>query len=394
LIKEVRRVKLAEAMSRLGTETAFEVLARARALEAQGREIVHLEIGEPDFDTPSNIIETAGTAMREGQTHYSPSAGIPELRQAVAEYTAETRGVKVTPEQVVVTPGAKPIMFFVILALVEEGDEVLYPNPGFPIYESMINFVGAKPVPLVLEEERGFRFDVSQLRKKVSPRTKLLIINTPQNPTGGMLTREDLEEIAAVAREYDLMVLSDEVYERIVYEGEHVSFLSMPDVQERTILLNGFSKTYAMTGWRLGYGVMPEELAVHITRLMTNSNSCTCTFIQHGGVEALRGPQDAPRQMVEEFRRRRDLIVPGLNAIEGIRCALPRGAFYVFPNIAGTGMDERQFADFCMNEAGVAVLAGTSFGEHGRGFVRISYANSIENIQKALANIEAALARR
>ena len=387
-------MKLAEAMSRLGTETAFEVLARARALEAQGREMIHLEIGEPDFDTPSNIIETAGTAMREGQTHYSPSAGIPELRQAIAEYTAETRGVEVAPEQVVVTPGAKPIMFFAILALVEEGDEVLYPNPGFPIYESMINFVGAKPVPLVLEEERDFRFDVSQLRKKVTPRTKLVIMNTPQNPTGGMLTREDLEEIAAVAREHDLMVLSDEVYERIVYEGEHVSFLSLPHVQERTILLNGFSKTYAMTGWRLGYGVMPEELAVHITRLMTNSNSCTSTFIQHGGIEALRGPQDAPRKMVEEFRRRRDVIVPGLNAIEGIRCAMPRGAFYVFPNIEGTGMDERQFADFCMEEAGVAVLAGTSFGEHGRGFIRISYANSIENIQKALANIEAALARR
>jgi aspartate aminotransferase len=387
-------VKLAEAMSRLGTETAFEVLAKARALEAQGKEIVHLEIGEPDFDTPSNIIETAGTAMREGQTHYSPSAGIPELRRAIAEYTTERVGAKVTPDQVVVTPGAKPIMFFVILALIEEGDEVLYPNPGFPIYESMINFVGAKSVPLVLEEERDFRFDVSQLRKKVTPRTRLVILNTPQNPTGGMLTREDLEEIAAVAREHDLMVLSDEVYERIVYEGEHVSFLSLPQVQDRTILLNGFSKTYAMTGWRLGYGVMPEELAVHITRLMTNSNSCTSTFIQHGGVEALRGPQDAPLKMVEEFRRRRDVIVPGLNAIEGIRCAMPRGAFYVFPNIEGTGMDERQFADFCMEEAGVAVLAGTSFGEHGRGFIRMSYANSIENIQKALANIEAALARR
>lgn len=387
-------MKLAEAMSRLGTETAFEVLAKARALEAQGKEIVHLEIGEPDFDTPSNIIETAGTAMREGQTHYSPSAGIPELRRAIAEYTAERVGAKVTPDQVVVTPGAKPIMFFVILALIEEGDEVLYPNPGFPIYESMINFVGAKPVPLALEEERDFRFDVSQLRKKVTPRTRLVILNTPQNPTGGMLTREDLEEIAAVAREHDLMVLSDEVYERIVYEGEHVSFLSLPHVQDRTILLNGFSKTYAMTGWRLGYGVMPEELAVHITRLMTNSNSCTSTFIQHGGVEALRGPQDAPLKMVEEFRRRRDVIVPGLNAIEGIRCAMPRGAFYVFPNIEGTGMDERQFADFCMEEAGVAVLAGTSFGEHGRGFIRMSYANSIENIQKALANIEAALARR
>ena len=387
-------MKLAKGMSRLGTETAFEVLARARALEAQGREIIHLEIGEPDFDTPSNIVETGGTALREGQTHYCPSAGIPELREAIAEYTAETRGVKVTPDQVVVTPGAKPIMFFLILALVEEGDEVLYPNPGFPIYESMIKFVGAKPVPLVLEEGRDFRFDVSQLRRKVSSRTKMVIINTPQNPTGGMLTREDLEEIADVAKEYDLMVLSDEIYDRIVYEGEHVSFLSLPDVQDRTILLNGFSKTYAMTGWRLGYGVMPAELAVHIARLMTNSNSCTATFTQYAGVEALRGSQHAPREMVEEFKRRRGVIVPGLNAIRGIRCSMPKGAFYVFPNIEGTGMNEREFADFCMEDAGVAVLAGTSFGEYGRGFVRMSYANSIENIRKALKNIEVALSKR
>jgi len=286
-------VKLSKAMGRLGTETAFEVLARARALEAQGKEIVHLEIGEPDFDTPSNIVEAAGTALYEGYTHYSPSAGIPELREAIAECTSETRGVEVRSEQVVVTPGAKPIMFFAILALVEEGDEVLYPNPGFPIYESMIRFVGAKPVPLVLEEERDFRFDVSQLKDKVSPRSKMIIINTPQNPTGGVLTRADLEEVARVAQEHDLMVLSDEVYERIIYEGEHTSFLSLPGVQDRTILLNGYSKTYAMTGWRLGYGVMPEELAVHITRLMTNSNSCTATFTQWAGIEALRGPQAA-----------------------------------------------------------------------------------------------------
>jgi aspartate aminotransferase len=393
-VKEVPGVKLAAAMSRLGTETAFEVLAKARALEAQGREIVHLEIGEPDFDTPSNIIEAAGTALMEGQTHYSPSAGTPELRKAIAEHIGETRGVEVRPESVVVTPGAKPIMFYSILALVEEGDEVLYPNPGFPIYESMINFVGAKAVPLVLEEKRGFRFDVSQLKDKVSPRTRLIVINSPQNPTGGMLTREDLEVIADVAKEHDLIVLSDEIYDRIIYEGEHVSFLSMPGVQDRTILLNGFSKTYAMTGWRLGYGVMPEEFAVHMTRLMTNSNSCTATFTQAAGAEALTGPQDAPKKMVEEFRRRRDVIVPGLNAIEGIRCTMPRGAFYVFPNIEGTGMTEREFADFCMEEAGVAVLAGTSFGAYGKGFVRMSYANSIENLEKALTSIEAALAKR
>jgi aspartate aminotransferase len=276
---------------------------------------------------------------------------------------------------------------------VEEGDEVLYPNPGFPIYESMINFVGAKPVPLVLEEERDFRFDVSQLADKVSPRAKMIIINSPQNPTGGVLTREDLETIAQVAEEHDLIVLSDEVYERMVYEGEHISFLSLPGVQQRTILLNGFSKTYAMTGWRLGYGVMREELAVHITRLMTNSNSCTATFTQWAGIEALRGPQDPSYKMVEEFRRRRDVIVPGLNAIRGIRCAEPKGAFYVFPNIEGTGMNASEFADYLMEEAGVAVLAGTSFGEYGRGFVRMSYANSVENIEKALANIEAALNR-
>jgi aspartate aminotransferase len=386
-------VKLAEAMSRLGTETAFEVLARARAREAQGQEIIHLEIGEPDFDTPSNIIEAAGTALMEGATHYCPSAGIPELRQAIAEYTAETRGVKVTPEQVVVTPGAKPIMFFAILALAEKGDEVLYPNPGFPIYESMINFVGAKPVPLALEESRGFRFDVAELREKVTSRTRLIIINTPQNPTGGVLTREDLQEIADVAREHDLVVLSDEVYERILYEGEHVSFLSMPDVQDRTILLNGFSKTYAMTGWRLGYGVMPEELAVHITRLMTNSNSCTATFTQWAGVEALEGPQDASYKMVEEFRRRRDAFVPGLNAIEGMRCALPKGAFYAFPNVEGTGMTDKDFANYLMERAGVAVLSGSSFGEYGRGFIRVSYANSIENLEKALAKIADAVAK-
>ncbi|NIN65068.1 MAG: aminotransferase class I/II-fold pyridoxal phosphate-dependent enzyme [Anaerolineae bacterium] len=381
-------------MSRLGTETAFEVLAKARALEAQGREIIHLEIGEPDFDTPSNIIEAAGTALIEGYTHYCPSAGIPELRQTIAEYTSETRGVDVSPEQVVVTPGAKPIMFFAILALIEAGDEVLYPNPGFPIYESMINFVGAKAIPLVLEEEREFRFDIAQLEEKISPRTKMIIINTPQNPTGAVLTRNDLEAIAEVVKDHDLMVLSDEVYECILYEGEHVSFLSVPGVQERTILLNGFSKTYAMTGWRLGFGVMPEELAVHITRLMTNSNSCTATFTQWAGIEALRGPQDSVREMVEEFERRRDVIVPGLNAIEGIRCNNPKGAFYVFPNIEGTGMNEREFADYMMEEAGVAMLAGTSFGEYGRGFVRLSYANSVENIRKALVNIEEALSRR
>ncbi|MBM4466589.1 MAG: pyridoxal phosphate-dependent aminotransferase [Chloroflexi bacterium] len=380
-------MKLATRMSRLGTETAFEVLLKARALEAQGREIIHLEIGEPDFDTPSNIVEAGVKALRQGQTHYTPPAGIPQLREAIAEEISATRGIEVHPDQVVVTPGAKPIMFFTILALCEQGDEVIYPNPGFPIYESMINFVGATPVPVPLLMEKDFRFDIEEFKSLVSPQTKMIILNSPHNPTGGVLTREDLAAIAEAAIENDAMVLSDEIYNRILYEGEFASIAQFPGMQERTIILDGFSKTYAMTGWRLGYGVMPEWLAAQVATLMVNSNSCTAAFSQWAGVEALQGPQDEPRKMVEAFRQRREVIVDGLNQMPGFRCLRPKGAFYVFPNIEGTGKSSRQMEDFLLHEAGVASLAGTSFGEYGEGFVRFSYANSVDNIKKALERI-------
>jgi aspartate/methionine/tyrosine aminotransferase len=386
-------MKLAKKMSRLGTETAFEVLVRARALEAQGKDIVHLEVGEPDFDTPANIIDAAIVALKSGYTHYGPSAGLPELREAIAQEISRTRGLDVKPGEVVVTPGAKPIMFFVILALAEEGDEVLYPNPGFPIYESMINFVGATPVPIPLREERDFCFDLDEFRSKVSDKTRLIILNSPQNPTGSVLCREDLQQVAKISAERDIMVLSDEVYNRILYEGEHVSIATFPGMKERTIILDGFSKTYAMTGWRIGYGVMPEVLAAQVTRLQTNSNSCTASFTQRAGVAALTGPQEASAAMVREFKKRRDVIVDGLNAIKGITCRLPKGAFYVFPNIKGTGKSSREFADRLLSEGGVAALSGTAFGEYGEGYIRLSYANSIPNIQKALQCIEQFVAR-
>ncbi|RME45689.1 MAG: pyridoxal phosphate-dependent aminotransferase [Chloroflexi bacterium] len=385
-------MKFAQRMSRLGTETAFEVLARAKALEAQGRDIIHLEIGEPDFDTPAHIVEAGVRALREGHTHYTPAAGVPELRQAIARHISESRGIDARPEQVVVTPGAKPIMFFTILALAEAGDEVIYPNPGFPIYESMINFVGATPVPLPLREEHQFRFDADEFRSLVSDRTRLIILNSPQNPTGGVLTREDLQAVADVARERRIMVLSDEVYEQILYEGEHVSIASLPGMQELTILLDGYSKTYAMTGWRLGYGVMPVPLAEQVTKLMVNSNSCTAAFTQQAGIAALAGPKDRVRAMVEAFRERRDVIVNGLNQIPGIRCVMPAGAFYAFPNVTGTGLGSRELADRLLNQAGVATLPGDSFGAFGAGYLRLSYANSVENIRKALARIEEVVA--
>ena len=386
-------MKLATRMSRLGTETAFKVLLKAKALEAQGREIIHLEIGEPDFDTPSNIVEAAIKALREGQTHYTPSAGIPQLREAIAEEISTTRGIEIHPDQVVVTPGAKPIMFFTILALCEEGDEVIYPNPGFPIYESMINFTGATPVPVPLLMEKDFRFDIEEFRSLASPRTKMIILNSPHNPTGGVLTKEDLEAIAEIAIENDAIVLSDEIYDHILYEGEFASIAQFPGMQERTIILDGFSKTYAMTGWRLGYGVMPQWLAEQVATLVVNSNSCTAAFTQWAGIEALRGQQDEPRKMVEAFRQRRDIIVEGLNRIPGFRCLKPKGAFYVFPNIEGTGMSSQEMEDFLLNEAGVACLAGTSFGKYGEGFIRLSYANSVENIKKALGRIGEAMAK-
>ncbi len=389
-------IKLATRMSRLGTESAFEVLARARALEAQGREIVHLEIGEPDFDTPPHIIEAACQALRSGATHYTPSAGIPELRAAIAEEISRTRNQPVDAEQVVVTPGAKPIMFFVILALGEEGTEIIYPNPGFPIYESMINFVGAKAVPLPLREERDFRFDVNELKDLITDRTRLIILNSPQNPTGGILEREDLAAIAEICVERDIPVLSDEVYEYIRYDGEFHSIATFPGMstKERTIILHGFSKTYAMTGWRLGYGVMPVPLAEQVTRLMTNSNSCTAAATQYAGLAALKGPQDSVGVMVEAFRQRRDLIVDGLNTLPGVSCVKPHGAFYVFPNIRGTGMDSRTAEAYFMDRAGVACLSGAAFGQYGEGYLRLSYANSMENIQKALDNMRRALEDR
>jgi aspartate/methionine/tyrosine aminotransferase len=377
-------------MNRLGTETAFEVLVRAKALEAKGIDVVHLEIGEPDFDTPANIVEAGCDALRSGWTHYGPAAGLPELRQAIANYVNRSRGTSFTPNEVVVTPGGKPIMFFVILALLEAGDEAIYPDPGFPIYGSMINFVGATPVPIALREEREFRLDVDELERLITPRTRLLIINSPANPTSGVLERSDLERIAQLAVEHDLIVLSDEIYSEILYEGQHVSIVTMPGMRERTIVLDGFSKTYAMTGWRLGYGLMPEELAAQIGKLMVNSVSCTSVAVQRAGVEALEGPQDDVRAMVAAFRRRRDLMVAGLNAIDGVDCLEPKGAFYVFPNISRFGMTSKQFADFLLEEHGVAALAGTSFGAQGEGYLRLSYANSEANLAKALDRIAAA----
>jgi aspartate/methionine/tyrosine aminotransferase len=384
-------MRLSERMARLGTETAFEVLLRARALEAQGRKVVHLEIGEPDFDTPAHITDAAVHALKGGATHYGPSAGIPELREAIAEDSAKRRGVKATPEMVVVTPGAKPIMFFVILALVDEGDEVLYPNPGFPIYESMIRYIGGHPVPVRLVEEKGFALDVDQLCKKVSSKTRLIILNDPHNPTGGVIPEAGLRAIADVAVKHGVPVLSDEIYGRILYGTSHVSIASFPGMESLAIILDGFSKTYAMTGWRLGYGIMPAPMAQVVAKLQTNATSCTATFAQHAGVAALRGDQSSVDAMVREFERRRNRIVEGLRSIRGIECVRPKGAFYVFPNITGTGFSSRALADRLLEESGVACLAGTAFGEFGEGHLRFSYATSMENIEEALGRIRGLL---
>ncbi|MFL6518603.1 MAG: pyridoxal phosphate-dependent aminotransferase [Chthoniobacterales bacterium] len=380
-------LRLAKRMARLGTETAFEVLVKARALEAQGRDIVHLEIGEPDFDTPRNVIDSACDALHKGFTHYGPSAGLPQLRETIAQYVSETRGVHVSPDEVVVVPGGKPIIFFVILALAEEGDEVIYPNPGFPIYESMINYVGAKAVPIRLREEMDFRLDVGELASLINDRTKLIILNSPQNPTGGVLTKKDIDEIAAAIGDRNVLVMSDEIYSRLIFEGEHHSIMSVDGMKDRCILLDGFSKTYAMTGWRMGYGVMRADFATHIARLMTNSNSCTASFTQIAGVEALRGPQESVERMCAEFKKRRDVMVAGLNKIKGFSCLSPKGAFYVFPNISKTGWPSKKLADALLEEAGVAGLSGTAFGDFGEGYLRFSVANSIENIEKALDRI-------
>jgi aspartate/methionine/tyrosine aminotransferase len=381
-------LRLAERMSRLGTETAFEVLNRARALERQGKDIIHLEIGEPDFDTPPNIVSAAVDALHARCTHYGPSAGYPDLRQAIAEEVGRTRHVRVTPEEVVVVPGGKPIIFFSILALINEGDEVIYPNPGFPIYESMINYVGGHAVPVRLREEKDFSLDINELAGLITDRTKLIILNSPHNPTGGVLQKRDVQDIAAAIGDRNIFVLSDEIYSRLLFEGQHHSIISIPDFKERTILLDGFSKSYAMTGWRMGYGVMRPDLAVQVARLMTNSNSCTASFTQMAGIEALRGDQSAVEQMRTEFQRRRDMFVPALNRIKGFSCRVPHGAFYVFPNITATGWKSKPLADALLEEAGVACLAGTSFGEFGEGYLRFSIANSMENLQRALERIE------
>jgi aspartate/methionine/tyrosine aminotransferase len=380
-------MKLTERMARIGVEGAFAVNMRARELEAKGRNILHFEMGEPDFDTPRHIIDAGKQALDEGWTHYGPTPGLLELREAIAAYVSRTRGIQVGSEHVSVVPGGKPIIFFPMMALLEPGDEVIYPNPGFPIYESMINFLGAKPVPIPLLEEHGFSFDLDLLRDKLSSKTKMLILNSPHNPTGGVIPAEDMRAIADMVRDRDLMVLADEIYSRIYFEEPPLSIASLPGMLEKTIILDGFSKTYAMTGWRMGYGVMPEWLVEAVTKLMVNSNSCTASFTQRAGIAALNGPQDDVDKMVREFRRRRDAFCAGLNQLPGYRCAIPGGAFYAFPNITGTGWKSDELADALLQKAGVACLSGTAFGAYGEGYLRFSIANSYENLMAAIERI-------
>ncbi|MEP0814340.1 MAG: pyridoxal phosphate-dependent aminotransferase [bacterium] len=384
-------MKFASRMSKLGTETAFVTLAKAKELEAQGKSIVHLEIGEPDFATPRNIIDKAHWALENGYTHYTPSAGLREMREKYAEYVSNRYGVQLSGKNVVIMPGAKPVVFLTALALVDEGDEVIYPNPGYPAYESVSTFLGAKSIPIILREKNEFRFDIDELKSLITPKTKLVFINSPQNPTGGMLAKEDIIAISELAEKHDFYILSDEIYSRIVYEGEHFSIMNTDNPLKRVILLDGHSKTYAMTGWRLGYAVCNEELAAKLERLMTNAASCTAAFTQIAGAEALHGDQTAVEDMVREFKERRDLIVDGLNAIEGVSCLMPKGAFYVFPNFSSFGRSGRDIADHLLYNAGVSCLAGTAFGEHGEGFLRFSYANSKENIKEALRRIAEAM---
>ena len=386
-------MKLSDRMTRIGTETAFEVLARARELETLGKHIIHLEIGEPDFATPGHIVQAAKEALDAGWTHYGPTQGYPELREAIAAYVSRTRGISVDPLQVCVVPGGKPIIFYTVLALIEPGDEVIYPNPGFPIYESMIRFAGGVPIPIPLVEERGFSLDLNMFREKLGPRTKLVILNSPHNPTGGVIPEQDLKEMAHMLLETDAAVLSDEIYSRIYYGAPPVSISRYPGMTERTVILDGFSKTYAMTGWRIGYGVMPGRLVDAVNKLMVNSNSCTASFTQRAALAALTGPQNDVERMVGEFRRRRDAVCAGLNSIPGIRCALPQGAFYAFPNITETGMKSKEIADRLLVEAGVATLSGASFGAYGEGYLRLSYANSLENLMEAVERIRRFLSR-
>lgn len=382
--------KLADRMSRIGTESAFDVLVRARALEAQGKDVIHLEIGEPDFPTPQHIIDAGKKALDDGYTHYGPSQGLPELRDAIAAYISKTRGISVSGANVCVTPGGKPIIFFPMLALLGPGDEVIYPNPGFPIYESMIQVSGATAVPVPLVEERGFSFDLDVFRKSLTPRTKMVVLNSPHNPTGGTIPAEDIHAIADEVRNRDLVVLSDEIYSRIVYSGGMPgSIAALPGMLEKTIILDGFSKTYAMTGWRMGYGVMPSYLVNAVNKLMVNSNSCTASFTQIAGIAAINGPQDDVDTMVAEFKRRRDAFCAGLNSIPGWRCAIPGGAFYAFANVKATGRSSKDVADSLLNDAGVACLNGAGFGEYGEGYIRFSYANSYENLMRAVDRIKA-----
>ena len=385
-------MRLADRMDHIGTETAFEAAARARALAATGRDVIHLHLGEPDFDTPPNIVEAAARALADGQTHYAPPPGVPIFREAIAADFSRRRGVEVSPDRVVVTPGAKPVMAYLMMALVGPGDEVIVPDPGFPIYESMAAYIGAKLVPCPIRQENDFRLDLDELRSLITPRTRLLVFNSPQNPTGAVMTRSDIEGVAAIAMAHDLVVLADEIYSRILYEGEHVSILTVEGMEERTVVLDGLSKTYAMTGWRLGWGILPKPLVPVFERLLINTVSCTATYAQFAGAEALNGPQDAVEVMVRELRARRELIVAGLNALPGVTAPMPHGAFYAFPDVSGTGLTGRTFADRILLEAGVSVLSGTAFGQQGIGSLRVSYANSQENLRQALTRISDFLA--
>jgi aspartate aminotransferase len=380
-------MRLAQSIDRLGTETAFEVLARAKALEAEGRRIIHLQIGEPDFATPAHIVEAGCKALRDGETHYCPAAGLPVLREACAEHLSRHRGLQIDPARVVIAPGAKPFLFFGALAICDPGDEVIYPNPGFPIYESAIRFAGATAVPLPLVESRGFAFTADDLAERLTPRTKLVILNSPANPTGGVVPRELNVEVARLLANHDCYILTDEVYAEMLYGGEHDTIAAHEGLLDRTILLDGFSKTFAMTGWRLGYAALPRELVEPTVRLIINSVSCTPPAVQLAGVAALTGPRDEVNAMLAEFGRRRTLIVEGLNRLPGVSCIEPKGAFYAFPNVSDTGLDTRALATDLLEEAGVAVLSGTAFGEYGDGYLRVSYANSVENLEEALAKM-------
>ena len=381
-------MKLAQRMARLGNETAFEVLAKAQQLEAEGKHIIHLEIGEPDFETPANVIEAGRQALSDGFTSYNPSPGYDDLKDSIAKDISRSRGISVQKENVIVTPGGKPVIFFMILAMIEKGDEVLYPNPGFPIYESMIEFCGAKAVPMRLHERNSFNLDIDEVQSQISDKTKLMIINSPNNPCGSVIDKKNLETLSQLAKEHDISVLSDEIYSRFLYEGSHQSIASFPDMIDRTIILDGYSKTYSMTGWRIGYGIFPKDLVEPISRLVTNSVSCTASFTQRAALEATDGPQEDSIKMVEEFKKRRSIVVDGLNKIDGISCAMPKGAFYAFPNVEGTGMSSSEFANRVLEEAGVALLAGESFGKYGTGHIRISFANSAENLRTAIDRIQ------